>query len=258
MIAVLVLLIGVVGAGAFAFADARKQNAALRSDITQLRNSNGLLGQDLTDSRTAVSELAKRMGALESRVNNTPDPTKITAEAAKSVFSIHDSQGGLGSGFVLQSTGGRSLLATNYHVVEDTWEAGDREVQVTRGDETYDATILEVAVDDDVALLEVIGRLQALRISTTKPKVGSTVYALGSPLGLAGTVTSGIVSAYRELDGVEFLQYSAPTNPGNSGGPIIDATGRAVGIHMGRFEASAAGLGLAIPIARACLSISAC
>ena len=83
--------------------------------------------------------------------------------------------------------------------------------------------------------------------------------AVGSPLGLDGTVTLGVVSGFRSLDGSDYIQFSAPISPGNSGGPVVDAGGRVVAIASAKFVGDGVeGLSLAIPIQTACLSLVTC
>ena len=82
---------------------------------------------------------------------------------------------------------------------------------------------------------------------------------LGSPLGLGGTVTSGIASAYRNDHGLTYLQFSAPISPGNSGGPVINEHGRVVGVSVMKMVGDGAeGLSFAIPSSRLCAALSVC
>jgi putative serine protease PepD len=110
----------------------------------------------------------------------------------------------------------------------------------------------------DVAVLRVAtGTPAPLRLSTSAGlRVGETVLAVGSPLGLSGTVTAGIVSALDRESGGRggaTLQTDAPINPGNSGGPLVDTAGRVVGVNtaIASLGAGNIGIGFAIPIDRA-------
>jgi S1-C subfamily serine protease len=78
---------------------------------------------------------------------------------------------------------------------------------------------------------------------------GQVVYAIGSPMGLNNTVTSGIFSAYRKKVGTDeiYLQTDAAINPGNSGGPLVDARGDVLGVNT-MILSNTEGIGLAIPI----------
>jgi S1-C subfamily serine protease len=73
------------------------------------------------------------------------------------------------------------------------------------------------------------------------------VYTIGSPSGLRHTVTSGVISGFRERDGQSFIQTDAPINPGNSGGPLVDENGRVLGINT-MILRDTQGIGFAIPI----------
>ena len=78
-------------------------------------------------------------------------------------------------------------------------------------------------------------------------KVGQRVYTIGNPSGLAYTVTSGVLSGLREMDGTKYLQTDAPINPGNSGGPLITEQGRVIGINSSVMR-GVQGIGFALPI----------
>jgi putative serine protease PepD len=174
------------------------------------------------------------------------------------VFTIVTDEGS-GSGWVAASSGGSSTLVTNFHVVSDGWVNGDRNVKVTHGGTKYDGTVVDVAEANDLALIRVRQELPTLPVAEARPKVGDTVLALGSPLGLGGTVTSGIVSAFRTVEAVSYMQFSAPISPGNSGGPLIDDSGKVVGVTVLKVVGDGAeGLGLAIPVDRMCDSLDIC
>jgi S1-C subfamily serine protease len=165
----------------------------------------------------------------------------------------------LGSGFVYNSTG-RMVIVTNFHVVEN---ASDVTVTFADGD-GYAAKLVGLDPYVDLAVLSTnasqdeyypIGIMSSLTLS-----VGDPVVAIGAPLGLTGTMTSGIVSALGRSVTVDWSSYaiadciqtSAPINPGNSGGPLINYQGEVVGITSYGEEdpstgALAQGIGLAIP-----------
>jgi S1-C subfamily serine protease len=120
---------------------------------------------------------------------------------------------------------------------------------VTNSDRSFSAVILKKSADHDLALLKVewsdsphvpLGSTGAL-------STGDQVFAIGSPMGIRRTVTSGIVSGKVTIHSEEYLQTDAPINPGNSGGPLISETGEVVGVNT-MTVANAQGLGFAIPI----------
>ena len=155
----------------------------------------------------------------------------------------------LGSGIVLDS---RGLILTNAHVIER-----EGQVHVRRPDgETLDTTLVGIDTDTDLALVRVsdpTGLMPAPLGDSDQLEVGSFVVAIGSPLGLHHTVTSGVLSAKaRGLDnsGLEFLQTDAAVNPGSSGGPLLDLSGRVIGVitAIASERGENVGLNFAIPI----------
>ncbi|MFH8704603.1 S1C family serine protease [Streptomyces rubrogriseus] len=199
----------------------------------------------------------------------------IAARALPSVVTLHVSGGeaaGTGTGFVLD---GRGHILTNNHVVEPAGSGGEITVTFNSGD-TAEAEVVGRDSGYDLAVVKVKGvtGLTPMPLGNSENvRVGDPVVAIGAPFDLAGTVTSGIISAKErpitaggeEGDGsdisyVDALQTDAPINPGNSGGPLLDARGRAIGINSairsadsGSAEsddgqAGSIGLGFAIPI----------
>ncbi len=164
---------------------------------------------------------------------------------------------GAGSGSVLDKLG---HILTNNHVVEDA-----RAIQVTLpGGKTYPAELVGRDAEQDVAILKIEAPPEELYPiplgSSDTIRVGQRVYTLGNPFGLEGTLTTGIVSALNRtlpsrVDGREMksiIQTDAAMNPGNSGGPLLDTSGRMIGINVAIASKSgqSAGLGFAIPINR--------
>ncbi|MDF3050973.1 MAG: trypsin-like serine protease [Pseudonocardia sp.] len=158
---------------------------------------------------------------------------------------------GTGSGFVLDD---RSHVLTNAHVV-----GGSSGVQVAFADgRRSGAEVVGVDAGIDFAVLRVRdpGVPPPLPLGVSADvRVGDAVLAVGSPLGLSGTVTSGIVSAVdREpRRGAATIQTDAPINPGNSGGPLLDGAGRVIGVNtaIASLGSGNIGIGFAVPIDRA-------
>ena len=89
--------------------------------------------------------------------------------------------------------------------------------------------------------------------------VGDPVVAVGSPLGLQGSVSTGIVSAMRHQDGKDLLQTTAPINPGNSGGPLVNSVGAVVGVNEMKVTGTGVeGLAFAIPTSVLCAELPVC
>ncbi|MER7404470.1 trypsin-like peptidase domain-containing protein [Streptomyces sp. NPDC000070] len=198
----------------------------------------------------------------------------IAGRALPSVVTLHVSGSGgqgTGTGFVLDA---RGHILTNNHVVQSAGSAGG--ITVTfNGGETAEAELVGRDSGYDLAVVKVKGvrGLTPLPLGNSdNVQVGDPVVAIGAPFDLAGTVTSGIISAKQrpitaggekgdgsDVSYVDALQTDAPINPGNSGGPLLDAKARVIGINSAIRSADSGseldggrsgsiGLGFAIPI----------
>ena len=156
---------------------------------------------------------------------------------------------GLGSGFIVSADG---LILTNAHVVKDA-----KVVTVRLADRReYAAKVLGSDTATDIAVLRINAQgLPTVRLGDPKLlQVGDPVLAIGAPYGLEQTATAGIVSAKgRSLPGdaaVPFIQTDAAVNPGNSGGPLLDAAGNVVGINAQIYSRTGGfqGVSFAIPV----------
>jgi putative serine protease PepD len=193
----------------------------------------------------------------------------VAAQVLPSVVSLSvsgASGGGTGSGFVVRQDG---YILTNNHVVAGAVDGG--RIVVTFADETsMRAEIVGRTPIYDLAVVKVDAKnLPAADLGNSDSLVvGDPVLAIGSPLGLSGTVTSGIISALDrpvtagdaagDLSFISAIQTDAAINPGNSGGPLVDGQGRVVGVNSsiatlsrGVGQAGSIGLGFAIPITQA-------
>ncbi|GAA4287800.1 S1C family serine protease [Georgenia daeguensis] len=200
-----------------------------------------------------------------SAVDRAPDSVAGIAEAVlPSTVYIQargNGQGSSGTGLVLREDG---YIVTNNHVIETAADGGRVVVGFPDGSED-EAEIVGRTADYDLAVLRVDrDGLEPLVLADSDTlAVGDTVVAVGAPLGLEGTVTSGIVSALNRpvtagaggtTTFINAIQTDAAINPGNSGGPLVDASGQVVGINTAIAQASGAssatgsiGLGFAIP-----------
>jgi serine protease Do len=158
-------------------------------------------------------------------------------------------QKGLGSGFVVSSDG---LILTNAHVVE-----GSNQVKVTlKNGQTYQGKVMGTDSLTDLAVIKIeANSLPAITFADSDNlQPGEWAIAIGNPLGLDNTVTTGIVSATGRSSAqvgvadkrVSFIQTDAAINPGNSGGPLLNAQGEVIGINTAIIQ-NAPGLGFAIP-----------
>jgi len=113
----------------------------------------------------------------------------------------------------------------------------------------YNATIAQLSENYDLALLD-LPELDCQFVNpgkTNRSRQGDPVYTVGNPVGLRHSVTSGIISGFREHGGVRYIQTDAPINPGNSGGPLIDRNGEVIGVTT-MILTNTEGIGFAIPI----------
>jgi putative serine protease PepD len=197
--------------------------------------------------------------------------TTVAQHVLPSVVQLSNSTGE-GSGVVLSSDG---LILTNAHV-DDPGRPG-RLTAAFQDGRSAPVTVVGVDVRADLAVVraEGVSGLTPIQLGNSDGlQVGQQVVAIGSPLGLAGTVTSGIVSSLNRpvetgdagsLDGqantsvLDAIQTDAAINPGNSGGPLVDMQGRIVGLNSaiaslgsnGAQQSGSIGLGFAIPINQA-------
>ena len=194
------------------------------------------------------------------RARLSPDQSSLTGEqivefVAPSVVLILTGKGGgqlaaTGSGLIVLSNG---ALLTAYHLVKD---ASEVQVRLKSG-EVYDKVEL-IAFDErrDIAALRIQATGLPVIPSSAAPAeahVGKRVYALSNPQGLPWTATDGILSAVRLADdvdgagnGYQLLQFTAPVSPGSSGGVLVDAQGRALGIIVA--SKSGQNLNFAVPL----------
>jgi putative serine protease PepD len=229
-----------------------------------------------TGGAAIALQLDDRGGAVTASpvvASSTEAPTSqlatVAAAVQPSVVSIAvqgSGSSGEGSGVILRSDG---TVLTNNHVIEGAANGGTITVTFADG-KTGGASIVGRAPSDDLAVIRVrgvSGLTPATLGSSASLHVGDTVLAIGSPLGLEGSVTSGIVSATHRsitLGGsqqstgstvVQALQTDAAINPGNSGGPLVDGQGRVIGITTAiatlgsqSGQSGSIGLGFAIPV----------
>jgi S1-C subfamily serine protease len=185
-------------------------------------------------------------------------PGELTALFEKlkgSIFTVR-SEFGMGSGFLVDASG---LVVTNHHVV------GKSNYLALQFDKSrkVPAKLLADSADKDIAVLWVNpAAFPEAHVAPLAPmegthiEVGQRVFTIGNPFGLAGTLTSGLVSSIRQVqepDGVtidEAIQTDAAINPGNSGGPLLNSHGEVIGINtmIASSVGQNAGIGFAIPI----------
>ncbi len=196
----------------------------------------------------AVSSTAAESPAT-APAGTSPSVDKLVEETRDSivVMSVEGRDGGrtgMGTGFVISSDG---LIATNLHVIGEA-----RPIQVRFHDgRTFEVT--DVHASDrhlDLAIVRIAAKnLRPLELlGDQEVSQGTSIVALGNPMGLRHSVVSGVVSGHREIDGRRMIQVAMPIEPGNSGGPIIDLKKRVLGIVTMK-SAVTANLGFAMEVA---------
>jgi S1-C subfamily serine protease len=230
----------------------------------------GLVGKWVSDSSSALTQPGATIAQVDPGKERPPGSVAgIAARVLPAVVSIEirvGDQGGTGSGVVIDSDG---HILTNNHVISGAAGVPGATVKAVFQDGTQvPAQIVGRDPKTDLAVIKVnVPNVTVARIGTSSSlAVGDSVIAIGSPLGLAGTVTEGIVSALHRpvrLNGegsdtnavIDAIQTDAAINPGNSGGPLVDSSGAVVGldaaISTSGQEGGSIGLGFAIPIDKA-------
>ncbi|WP_272498620.1 S1C family serine protease [Actinomadura litoris] len=232
----------------------------------------GVMATDDGDDGGSVS-LGGGSGGGDTKVQSRP-PDSVAGVAQRVLPSVvmirvQSSQGEVGgTGFIVNG----GYVVTNNHVVAGGGNGG--QIQIVFNDKkTLSATVKGADPSSDVAVLKPEGQhsLPALQVGDSAAiAVGDPVIAIGSPLGLQGSVTTGIVSSLNravptqgeggaDASYLNAIQTDAAINPGNSGGPLVDAKGRVIGINTaiatvggqsmgGEGQGGSIGLGFAIPI----------
>jgi putative serine protease PepD len=223
-----------------------------------------------TAAETPLLDPGTELSEVDPGITREPGSVAdIAARVTPAVVSIEvrlGNAGATGSGVVIEGDDG--YIVTNNHVVSGADGAEDAEIRAIFDDGSGSAARIvgrDPASDLAVLKVEKPGLVTASLGRSDDVVVGDPVVAIGSPLGLAGTVTSGIVSALDRpvrLSGegsdtnavISAVQTDAPINPGNSGGALVDATGAVIGINTaiaslgGGGQGGSIGLGFAIPI----------
>ena len=209
-------------------------------------------GQGADASR--LDGLEQRAGSLEKQAGAAFNPEAVASAVLPSVFRVRAGQF-TGTAFAVGKapSGGGTTLLTNFHVVESVFTAGERKVFLERKDQRFEATIIATDKDKDLAQLRTTAKFAGLVAASDPVRSGQQIIVVGAPLGLQDSVTTGVVSAFREDErgGGPVIQFDAPINPGNSGGPVINGAKEVVGIATAKAR-NAEGIGLAVPIKTAC------
>ena len=231
----------------------------------------GVVGS-IAGRTTANIDSKTNLVTTKSVVERKPDSIAgIAARVSPSVVSIDvrsENSGGTGSGFFLDNLG---YILTNNHVISSAAINNSKITVKLANGKNYSAKLIGRDVAYDLAVIKIaVTDAPALQLGDSdEVQVGDGVIAIGSPLGLTGTVTSGIISAKNrpvtsgggtsESSFINAIQTDAAINPGNSGGPLVDLSGAVIGINSAIAttgygyggQGGSIGLGFAIPINQA-------
>jgi putative serine protease PepD len=219
----------------------RTQLGRDRHRLAVLQSDNGLLAMRLAAARRSVSTLR----ATEAR---------LAARTRRSVFVVETADG-FGTGWAAWRAGRSTYLITANHVVQDAIAHGTHDVTVNQKLRSWQGVIVATDAKNDLAVVRV-ANLQSpplWQVPAAQPAavVGDPVILVGSPFGLDGTVTAGVVSRISN----DQIVIDAASNPGNSGGPAVDGSGQVVGVLLSGLGEN---LSLLVPIQRACAAVRRC
>ena len=223
----------------------------------------GAFGASSTGSLFGRSvNLVKTTSAIERPAGSVAEIAQRVLPSVVSIEAQSGRGGSTGSGFIIDSSG--YILTNNHVIASSAVSGGDIRVRLNDGF-SYDAKVVGRDSSYDLAVIKIVApNLKALQFGDSdEVAVGDSVIAIGSPLGLASTVTSGIISALNRpvstgtadaQSYVNAIQTDAAINPGNSGGALIDSQGRIIGVNSAIATLSSGsasgsiGLGFSIPI----------
>ncbi len=256
-----VLLIGVVAVGLVSAGSlllgtgasaASEDSRALYEDLAALEEPELLSTPVPAEEDAAPRELTAEEIYLEACASTVG----VTIPGyATNIFGQYSASTVTGTGIVLTEDG---YILTNYHVIETAYSKGADLRVLTFGGEEYEAEVVGIETDSDLAVLHIDaeGLVPAVSGDSDGLRVGQSIYTVGNPLGeLTFTMTSGIVSALDRRIAtdanvtVNMFQIDAAVNNGSSGGPVYDVYGRVIGVVTAKYSLfGMEGLGFAIPM----------
>jgi S1-C subfamily serine protease len=249
------IVAAVVAAGSLAFAwNAHSRAVKAVNDAAAAIDRVSTLSAQVQAVAKHNKLLAQSVGAATKQLK-TRDAgfAPLAARVLKSVFTIETDRK-LGAGFAAWFSGGNMYLVTANHVIAGAG-SGDA-VTVLRKGGSWSGEVVGTDLHDDLAVVRVSGHPAGARALwqkpfVPKPQAGDQLLLIGSPYGLEGTVTTGVVSRVTS----KTIQTDAAANPGNSGGPAVDKQGNVVGILV---SGGGENLNFAVPIAKVCRSLRHC
>jgi S1-C subfamily serine protease len=169
-------------------------------------------------------------------------PHQVYDKASSAVVLIQVDEG-TGSGFLISADG---KIITNFHMIA---HAKNAIVRLENGDTYDDVQVLDIDKRKDIAILKIKAvELPFLKLGKSVDEdIGSTVYTISNPAGYQNTLSQGLISSVRTLDGFHVLQITAPISHGSSGGPLFNAKGEVIGITSS-LDDRGQNLNFAIPV----------
>jgi hypothetical protein len=225
--------------------------SARRDSVNELQGELDNTRNSLTIAQAQNATLAKRLKGVEGTVAQSRKGLRpLAQQALKSVYTVETFDSG-GTAWLAWKSGGQSYLVTANHVVAGPGE----QVTLRQHNRTWPGTVIRTDETNDLALIRSSGKLgpalwQEPQLDVT-PVAGDQLVLVGSPYGLEGTVTEGVVSRVT----YDAIQTDAAANPGNSGGPAIDKDGNVVGVLL---SGGGENINFAVPIQRACVELRPC
>lgn len=224
----------------------------------------GMMGAYLISQTVSVEKVVKNITTselVENSISSSVD--KVYGSTVVIVASANGKQISTGTGFIYKKSGKLAYIMTNNHVIENAdavqieFNDNDKRIdaKIIGGDKYADIAVLTIEDKDEYKIVE-LGNVDEL-------KIGDTIFTVGSPMGVnyKGSVTKGILSGKDRMVDVSLnnststdyymkvIQIDAAVNPGNSGGPLCDVSGKVIGIiSLKIVQSEVEGMGFAIPI----------
>lgn len=224
----------------------------------------GMMGAYLISQTVSVESVVKNITTselVENSISSSVD--KVYGSTVVIIASVNGKQKSTGTGFIYKKSGKLAYIMTNNHVIEGAdavqieFNDSDKRIdaKIVGGDKYADIAVLTIEDNDSYKVVEV-GNVDEL-------KLGDTIFTVGSPMGVnyKGSVTKGILSGKDRMVDVSLnnstvtdyymkvIQIDAAVNPGNSGGPLCDVSGKVIGIiSLKIVQSEVEGMGFAIPI----------
>ncbi|XGX80648.1 hypothetical protein LQK93_03488 [Terrabacter sp. BE26] len=227
--------------------------AAAKTASNDAASANDAASKAGNEASKANTEASKATKAQQEAKAATLDTKSVADKATPSIVTVHCGTA-LGSGFAIKAaspSGYQTAILTNEHVVDECTLVGGPDPYASHGTTKFAATLGEYDTFNDLAIIYIKPKLSPLEVAASAA-VGDPVVAIGSPYGLEGTVTTGIISRIEQ----DWYQTSALINHGNSGGPLLDRKGEVLGVNTIDVGGGGTGLGGSIRFRVVCQVIA--